>query len=145
MLKERGPDVRVADAMSTTLPTVSQRRYLDDALRILQEKSAPAVAVVDTMGRLVGLVTSETVGEMMMLHNALPKGVKWGPWSRPVSVALFPSMQGLRLPSPREAVGRGRGWGVSAHIGETPHPGSLRSPTLPTASRGRVNARHRCV
>ncbi len=84
-LKERGPDARVADAMSTTLPTVSQRRYLDDALRILQEKSAPAVAVVDTMGRLVGLVTSETVGEMMMLHNALPKGVKWGPWSRPAA------------------------------------------------------------
>ena len=25
---------------------------------------------------------SETVGEMMMLHQALPKGVKWGPWSR---------------------------------------------------------------
>ena len=84
-LKERGPDARVADAMSTVLPTVSHRRYLDDAFRLLQEKSAPAVAVVDGMGRLVGLVTSETIGEMMMLNQALPKGAKWGPWSKPAT------------------------------------------------------------
>src|SRR3981081_2640558 len=73
-LKELGPDARVADAMSTTVPTIGQRRCLDEALRMLQEKSAPAVAVVDATGRLVGLVTSETVGEMMMLHETLPKG-----------------------------------------------------------------------
>jgi stage IV sporulation protein FB len=84
-LKERGPDVRVADAMSATIPTLSQRRYLDEAFRILQEKSAPAVAVVDTAGKLVGLVTPETVGEMLMLQQSLPKGVKWGPWSRPAA------------------------------------------------------------
>ncbi len=84
-LKERGADARVADAMSPTLPTVSHRRYLDDAFRTLQEKSAPAVAVVDGMGRLVGLVTPETIGEMMMLNQALPKGVKWGPWSKPAT------------------------------------------------------------
>jgi hypothetical protein len=41
------------------------------------------VAVVDTDGRLVGLVTAETVGEMLMLREALPKGTTWGPWSRP--------------------------------------------------------------
>jgi stage IV sporulation protein FB len=81
-LKERGPDARVADAMSPTLPTLSHRRYLDEAFRTLQEKSAPAVAVVDGMGRLVGLVTPETIGEMMMLNQALPKGVTWGPWSK---------------------------------------------------------------
>ena len=50
---------------------------------MLQEKSAPAVAVVDGSGRLVGLVTSETVGEMMMLQKALPPGVRLGPWTRP--------------------------------------------------------------
>jgi len=81
-LKERGPDARVADAMSPDLPTLSHRRYLDDAFRTLQEKAAPAVAVVDGTGRLVGLVTPETVGEMMMLNQVMPKGVKWGPWSR---------------------------------------------------------------
>jgi stage IV sporulation protein FB len=81
-LKERGPDARVADAMATDVPTIGQRRCLDEAFRLLQEKSAPAVAVVDSAGRLVGLVTSETVGEMMMLHQALPKGAQLGPWSR---------------------------------------------------------------
>ena len=82
-LKERGPDARVGDAMATTVPTIAQRRCLDEAFRMLQEKSAPAVAVVDATGRLVGLVTSETVGEMLMLHEALPAGVRFGPWTRP--------------------------------------------------------------
>jgi CBS domain-containing protein len=83
-LKERGADARVADAMTSNLPTVGYRSHLEDAFRILQEKSAPAVAVVDAGGRLIGLVTSETVGEMLMLHEALPKGTRLGPWSRPV-------------------------------------------------------------
>ena len=40
-------------------------------------------AVVDAAGRLVGLITSETIGEMLMIYEALPKGVRFGPWSRP--------------------------------------------------------------
>jgi Zn-dependent protease/CBS domain-containing protein len=82
-LKQLGPDARVADVMTTKVPTVGYRRCLEDALRLLQEKSAPAVAVVDADGRLVGLVTSETVGEMLMLREAMRKGATWGPWSRP--------------------------------------------------------------
>jgi len=82
-LKERGPDARVADVMSSAVPSIGQRQCLEEAFRTLQEKSAPAVAVVDMSGRLVGLVTSETVGEMLMLHQAMPKGVTLGPWTRP--------------------------------------------------------------
>src|SRR5258707_11245309 len=82
-LKQLGPDARVADVMSPKVPTVGHRRCLDEALRLLQEKSAPAVAVVDADVRLVGLVTPETVGEMLMLHQAMPQGTTWGPWSRP--------------------------------------------------------------
>jgi len=82
-LRQLGPDARVADAMTTTVPTIGHRRCLEEACRMSQEKSAPAVAVVDGSGRLVGLVTSETVGEMMMLHEALPAGVRLGPWTRP--------------------------------------------------------------
>jgi stage IV sporulation protein FB len=81
-LKELGPDAQVAAAMTATVPTIGHRRCLEEAFRLLQEKSAPAVAVVDHTGRLVGLVTSETIGEMLMLHQAMPKGVSWGPWSR---------------------------------------------------------------
>jgi stage IV sporulation protein FB len=82
-LKERGPDAKVGDTMTAQIPAVSHRSCLDEAFRLLQEKSAPAVAIVDTSGKLVGLVTSETVGEMLMLHRAMPAGFRFGPWSRP--------------------------------------------------------------
>jgi stage IV sporulation protein FB len=84
-LKQLGPDARVADVMTSPVPMLGHRRCLDEAFRILQEKSAPAIAVVDAAGRLVGLVTPETVGEMLMLHEAMPKGANFGPWGRPVA------------------------------------------------------------
>jgi len=79
-LRERGPDARVGDAMSEGIPTLGKSSCLDEAFRVLQEKSVPAVAVVDAADHLVGLVTSETVGEMLMLHQALPSGAHLGPW-----------------------------------------------------------------
>jgi stage IV sporulation protein FB len=82
-VRELGPQARVADVMDPKVPSVGHRCCLEDALRLLQEKSAPAVAVTDADGRLIGLVTSETIGQMMMLREALPKDVTWGPWSRP--------------------------------------------------------------
>jgi stage IV sporulation protein FB len=81
-LRERGPAARVAEVMSTTVPILAHRRCLDEAFRLLQEKQASALAVVDGTGKLVGLITTETIGEMMMLKDALPKGAQLGPWSR---------------------------------------------------------------
>jgi CBS domain-containing protein len=77
-LKMLGPDARVQQAMTTDVPTVGARSCLEDAFRILQENSAPAVGIVDAGGRLVGLITSETIGEMLMVRNALPKGARIG-------------------------------------------------------------------
>jgi Zn-dependent protease/CBS domain-containing protein len=82
-IKTLGPDARVADAMTAELPTIGHRRCLDDAFKLLQEKSAPAVGVTDASGKLVGLITSETIAGMMMLQHVLPKGVQIGPSSRP--------------------------------------------------------------
>jgi stage IV sporulation protein FB len=82
-IKTLGPDARVADAMTAELTTIGHRRCLEDAFKLLMQKSAPAVGVTDASGRLVGLITSETIAEMMMLQDALPKGVRIGPWSRP--------------------------------------------------------------
>ena len=82
-LKTLGPDARVREAMNATLPTMEKRRPLEEALTLLQDKSAPAVAVVDADGRLVGLVTAETLGELMMVREAMPEGVRAWPWSRP--------------------------------------------------------------
>jgi Zn-dependent protease/CBS domain-containing protein len=84
-LKELGPDARVAQAMSATLATLGQRQCLEDAFLLLQEKASPAVAIVDGAGILVGLITSETIGEMLMLQRALPKGARFGPWGGPSS------------------------------------------------------------
>jgi Zn-dependent protease/CBS domain-containing protein len=79
-LKEHGPQSRVADAMTHELPTIGSRRCLDEAFRLLQEKSAPAVGVVDGAGALVGLVTLETIGDMLMRHHAPPTGPRIRPW-----------------------------------------------------------------
>jgi stage IV sporulation protein FB len=56
---------------------------LEQAFKLLQEKRAPAVGITDALGKLVGLVTGETIAEMMMLQDALPKGLQSGPWGRP--------------------------------------------------------------
>jgi len=82
-LKQLGPAARVDEAMARDIPTIENRRRLDEAFRLLQEKGAPAVGVVDASGRLVGLITSETIGQMLLVKDALPKGGRLGPWSRP--------------------------------------------------------------
>jgi Zn-dependent protease/CBS domain-containing protein len=85
-LKQLGPDAKVADAMTPDIPTVSNRSTLDEAFRLLQEKQAPAVGVVDQSGRLVGLITSETLGEMLLVGEAMPAGSRFGTRTRPAGV-----------------------------------------------------------
>jgi len=82
-LKERGPDAKVGDVMTAQILTLGHRHCLDEAFRLLQQKSAPAVGIVDASQRLIGLVTSATIGEMLMVHRAMPGGLRFGPWSRP--------------------------------------------------------------
>jgi predicted transcriptional regulator len=110
-LKELGPDARVSEAMTTDILTIDRRRPLDEAVKLLQERSAPAVAVIEPDGRLVGLITTETIGELMMVSQAMPEGFrlggrrgpgggptgptgptgpKTGPWSRPAGAAPGP-------------------------------------------------------
>src|SRR5260370_39823655 len=66
-LKQLGPDARVAEVMTTPVPTISYRQTLDEAFRILQAKSAPAVGVVDSAGKHLGLITSHPLGELLPL------------------------------------------------------------------------------
>src|SRR5690349_18387642 len=82
-LKQLGPDARVGTAMTTTVPTIGHRRCLEEAFRMLQEKSAPAVGVVDRVGRLIGLITSVTVGEILMVWGEMPRWTRIGPWNGP--------------------------------------------------------------
>jgi hypothetical protein len=41
------------------------------------------LAWIYAAGKLIGLVTSETIGEMLMVHRATPTGLPSGPWGRP--------------------------------------------------------------
>jgi Zn-dependent protease/CBS domain-containing protein len=72
-LMEHGPDVAVTEIMTRDIPVVQPRQSLEDAIRLLQEKGAAVIGVVDSAGRLVGLITPENIGEIMMVHAAQPR------------------------------------------------------------------------
>jgi stage IV sporulation protein FB len=68
-LSKSGPDTPVSDVMAAAVPTVPQSARLEEALKQLQGRGA-AVAVLDWDGRLVGYVTPENIGELMMVETA---------------------------------------------------------------------------
>jgi len=78
-LRERGPETPVIDVMRADIPVIDRSRSLADALRLLQAGQRPAVGAVDAAGSLVGLVTPENIGEMMMLQAARKErfGGRW--------------------------------------------------------------------
>jgi len=80
-LKERGPNTPVLEVMQSDIPTVSARAKLDTALRSLMQRGRPVVGVTDADERLIGLLTVENLGEMMMVHSARPEAER-GPWSK---------------------------------------------------------------
>src|SRR6516225_8998381 len=72
-IKTLGPDAHIADAMTKEMPTIGYRQRLEDAFKLLPQRSAPVLGVTDAAGKLIGLVTSETIAEMLMLQDAMPK------------------------------------------------------------------------
>jgi Zn-dependent protease/CBS domain-containing protein len=80
-LKEKGPSCPVLEATEAAIPTVSARATLESAIKVLQESRAPAVGATDGSDRLIGLLTAENLGEMMMVRAARPKDYE-GPWRR---------------------------------------------------------------
>jgi CBS-domain-containing membrane protein len=72
-LRKNDPAVRVGDIMRRDIPTVTIGTRFEEAFRIMQECNCPAVPVLDRMKRLVGLLTSENVSELMMVQSAMPR------------------------------------------------------------------------
>jgi Zn-dependent protease/CBS domain-containing protein len=72
-LKDKGLEAPVRDVMRTDIPLLQERKCLDEAFRRMQDGAFPAVGVVDGKGKLVGLVTPENIGEMMMLRSLAPE------------------------------------------------------------------------
>jgi Zn-dependent protease/CBS domain-containing protein len=72
-LRKNDPTLRVGDVMRRDIPTVTTGTRFEDAFRIMQECNCPAVPVLDSMKRLVGLLTPENVTELMMIQSAMPR------------------------------------------------------------------------
>ena len=70
-LRRSGAGTPVAEVMRTDIPTVPQSMLFDRAFAVMQECRCPALPVLDSAGRLVGLFTPENVGEMIMVQSAI--------------------------------------------------------------------------
>lgn len=73
-LREDGSEGPVFGVMHKDLPEVGLRTPFEAAFTLMQESGSPALPVVDDGGRLVGLITPENVGEMMLVRSALGTG-----------------------------------------------------------------------
>jgi Zn-dependent protease/predicted transcriptional regulator len=78
-LQRSGAATPAADVMLRGIPTVRQSDSLDEAFVKMQSCRCPALPVVDAWGRLVGVVSPENIGELMMVSAALPEGADL-PW-----------------------------------------------------------------
>lgn len=72
-LKRFGPQAPVADFMRRDLPVVSAFDPFEQAFRQMQDCACPALPVVDSNGRFVGLITPENVGEMLLVRSLQPR------------------------------------------------------------------------
>jgi Zn-dependent protease/CBS domain-containing protein len=69
-LSKSGPATPVLEAMTANIPTVRAGSRLEPALQLMQGGGAGAVGVADADGRLVGYITPENIGELMMVQTA---------------------------------------------------------------------------
>ena len=60
------------EVMRSGIPVISEWHRLDDGLELLQG-GATAIAVADTNGRLIGLITLENLAEQLMITRAHEK------------------------------------------------------------------------
>lgn len=72
--REGGIDGAVADVMQRDVPSVLAHATFEEAFNIMQRSGCPALPVLDRTGRLVGLVTPDNVGEMIMVRSVLARG-----------------------------------------------------------------------
>src|SRR5256886_2210969 len=70
-LRKNDSAIRVGDVMRRDIPTVTTGTRFEEAFRIMQECNCPALPVLDSMKRLVGLLTPENVSELMMIQSEI--------------------------------------------------------------------------
>ncbi len=70
-LRDKGDAIPVVEIMQTGIPVVQSRSSFERAFYLMQDCGCPALPVVDASGRLVGMITPENVGEMIMISSAM--------------------------------------------------------------------------
>jgi len=68
-LKRDGASAPVTSVMHRNVPAVAPDEPFDKAFSLMQDAASPALPVIDGRGNLLGLVTPENVGELMMVHS----------------------------------------------------------------------------
>ena len=64
--------VSVLDVMARDIPAVRSREPLESALATLNRAKAPALFILGDDGRLEGILTPETIGELMLVQSVRP-------------------------------------------------------------------------
>lgn len=72
-LTDRGPDTPVSQAMARPVPALPLGLGFDEALGRLRASGLPALPVVDTAGRLLGLLTLDNITDLIMVRQAVAK------------------------------------------------------------------------
>jgi stage IV sporulation protein FB len=86
-LREGGPTASVLDIMARDIPAVRHWEPLENALATLNRSKAPALFILSDDDRLEGLLTPETVGELMLVQSVRPdwrfrrRPPEGSPWS----------------------------------------------------------------
>jgi len=70
---QSGRTASVNEALEPNVLTVPDDRKLGDALNYMQSESAPAIVVVGRHGEIVGLLTSDTLADLMVMGTAAEK------------------------------------------------------------------------
>jgi predicted transcriptional regulator len=76
-IAQQGSDVRVREAMNREFTTVDSHDMLESALVVLHDCKCRSLPVVHD-GRLVGMLTTDNVGEFLMIQSALRRARRGG-------------------------------------------------------------------
>jgi stage IV sporulation protein FB len=71
-LRDGAPGSPVLDIMTRDIPSIRSREPLETALALLNRAKAPALFILGDEDRLEGLLTPETVGELMLVQSVRP-------------------------------------------------------------------------
>ena len=74
-LDRLGKGARMADVVETGVAILGAEHKLVDAIAQMRGYSIPAVIVVHPQGELAGILTSETLADLMLVHSAQDTGV----------------------------------------------------------------------